>query len=350
MPGSRGMGFNPEINPNPPSPTHRFDTLIADEAELTRFIEWLPPLKETEAYRLMMMVRSTPELKIRGGGDKLETGLVHGYDRALVSFNGRPVEFWRFRYYLIAKRMAVGAVHADWYIVKYDPSDINRITSVFKVPPSNIAIYTTINPLSFIKASIATAKEIMDSLANIALTSEPLKRVFKRPDERYKDLAMRYMYKRYYVVDVDDPDLSGQIYKLVAETLGYKPAKIITRRGVHVLVNIEKAKKDGSAKKLFGVANQRMHRLLSEYKKRVAKGESAERIAAELMDYVWGSNDPLFERLKIAGKIYVDHRGVSLVEVKDTPLEPLPGTYYKGIIVRFDMSDEKHYYDTYLSR
>lgn len=344
MPGSRGMGFNPEINPNPPSPTHRFDTLIADEAELTRFIEWLPPLKETEAYRLMMMVRSTPELKIRGGGDKLEIRLVHGYDKALVSFNGRPIEFWRFRYYLIVKRMAVGAVHADWYIVKYDPSDINRITSVFKVPPSNIAIYTTINPLSFIKASIATAKEIMDSLANIALTSEPLKRVYRRPDERYKDLAMRYMYKRYYVVDVDDPDLSGQIYKLVAETLGYKPAKIITRRGVHVFVNIERAKKDKTVRRLFGVKNKRIERLVSEYKNRVRKGENAEKIEKELMDYIWNSNEPLFNRLKVAEEVYTDYKGAKLVEVKDYPLEPLPGTYYKGVIVRFDPGDEKDSY------
>ena len=316
-------------------------SLVVDERELLRFVKWLPPISPGEAYEVVLMVRSTglrDEYGFKGSDHKLDSRLVHGYlSERLPDAPGIPLpgaEHWRLRLYEDVKKLAVAAVGAEWYYVKYRPG--TRVPeAVYKIPHQLMGLYVAINPASVMRAALSTVKDVLESVWTMAESgSRNMAELFRRPDTRYHANAMKHSVTRFHTIDIDDPGLAARVLKLVREELGFRPATIRTRRGIHILVNLPALEERGVISRWVGTMSRDAKTLLTEYKKQPAEGRETLRRALE--DYVWGSSDPLFHRLSVASEIYKNERGGSLVEVKKKPLEPVPGTLYKGVVARFE--------------
>ena len=316
-------------------------SLIKDEKMLLDFISWLPPIREDEAYLIVMMIRSTGLRDIygfKGSDHKLASKLIHGYLSEVVTkvpfLPLRNVEHWRLRLYEEITRFAVSAVQSRWYYVKYK-AGTREVDEVFLVPPQLIAIYISINPTRILRASLSTVKDVEEAVWTIAEGRATVKSVFARPDERYHANAMKHTRTRFHVIDVDDKELAERVLEVVTEALGFTPPRIVTRRGMHILLNLEELEEHGIIDKWVGRADKRMINLSKKYENLVRHGKDAKELRAMLEEYVWYSDDPLFHRFQVASKLYVSEKGAGLIEIKKKPLEPVPGTLYKGVVVKF---------------
>jgi hypothetical protein len=318
--------------------------LIVDENELIRFIEWLPELNISQAYEVLLMVRSTglrEKYGFKGTDHKLDSKLVHGYlsetipVSSPIPFKGK--EYWRLRLYEDIIKLGVEAVEGEWFYVRYKPGT-KEIDSIYTIPWQLMGLFVSINPTDYMKASLSTVKDVMESVWGIARGAE-FRDMYRRPDTRYHANAMKHTITRFHSVDVDDRNLGRKVLDMVSSIFGYKPAVIQTKRGIHVLVNIEYLAEIQLHRKYFGEMKREYRVLLGRFKdlSRVrGKEEEVERIRSSLESYVWDSDDPLFHRLIVASVIYLNERGGSLIEVKKKPIEPVPGTIYKEITVRFE--------------
>ena len=318
------------------------NSLVVDEKELTRFIEWLTPLREDEAYEVILLIRSTglrDKYGFKGTDHKLDSKVIHGYLNEIINnpppvFN-KPIEHWRLRLYEDVLKLGAEAVNVPWYYIRYVPGT-RIVDSVYTVPPELMGVFISINPSNIMKASLSTVKDVVDSAWTIASTSK-IKEAFRRPDTRYHANIMRHSKTRFHTIDVDDKELGKRLLELFASKFGFKPATIKTVRGIHILINIELLTSKGVNYAYFGKAmdyRRMIEPLLSRYD--VASEKEKEEMRSKLERYVWESNDPLFQRITVASKIYRNERGGPLVEIKKKPIEPVPGTRYKGeVIVTF---------------
>jgi hypothetical protein len=318
-------------------------SLIADRKLLIEFIEWLPPLRITEAYEVLLMVRSTglrDKYGFKGSDHKLDSRVVHGYlseiipSNISVPFAGR--EYWRLRLYEDIVKLTVEATNAEWFYVHHKPGS-RDIEYIYRIPWQLMGVMISINPANIMKASLSTVKDVIEAMWGIA-GGAGLRDKYRRPDTRYHANCMKHTITRFHTVDIDNEYLSKRFLELVSSTFGYRPAIIKTRRGIHILINIEFLSERRLHRLYFGEMKREYKVLLGRYKelsKIKGKEEEVEKLRSELEKYVWDSNDPLFHRLNVASAIYTNERGGSLVEVKKKPIEPVPGTVYKEITVGF---------------
>lgn len=316
------------------------NNLVVDKKELVNFLEWLKSLREDEAYEVILLIRSTglrDKYGFKGTDHKLDSKVIHGYLNEIIKnppvFN-KPVEHWRLRLYEDILKLGAEAVNVPWYYMKYVPGT-RIVDSVYTVPPELIGVFISINPSNAMKASLSTVKEVIDASYTIASTGR-IKEAFRRPDMRYHANIMRHTKTRFHTIDVDDEKLGRRFIDLFTDIFGFKPAIIRTVRGYHILVDIELLSYKGILSTYFGkvVDYKRIEPLLSKYD--LFKGKEKEEVQSKLDNYVWNSTDPLFHRVTVASKIYRNERGGSIVEIKKKPLEPVPGTRYKGLVtVRF---------------
>lgn len=322
-------------------------SLLVDEGEFRKFLMWLPPLQEDEAYEIILMIRSTGLRDVygfKGSDHKLASKLVHGYLSEKIprvpGLQFRNIEHWRLRLYEDVKKLAVEAVQADWFYIKYK-AGTREVEEVYKIPYQLMALYISINPSKVMRASLSTVKDVLESTWTMAESRNTiLKEIYRRPDERYHANAMKHTRTRFHTIDVDEKELGDRILKLVSETFGHTPPTIMTKRGLHILVNLEKLTEEKLIHKWVGKQDKNILPVIERYKKLSKAGtrqREVEVLREKLEDYIWNSNDPLFHRMKVASILYVNERGGSIVEVKKKPIEPIPGTYYKGIIARIHL-------------
>ena len=327
-------------------------SLIIDKNELWKFISWLPPLEGDQAYEVVLMIRSTglrDKYGFKGSDHKLMSKVVHGYlsskIRGLAGVPMDEIELWRYRLYEDIERMGILGKQGRWSYIKYKSGSNKEIETVYDVPHELLGLLISINPSSIMKASLSTIRDIEEAVWSMA-SGEGKQRIrdfFRRPDERYHANIMKHMMTRIHTIDIDDMELSKKVLGVVRRSLGFTPPVIRTRRGIHILVNMDDLKRRKLIEFWIGGQDKRIPKLVNKYKYHVKgndKKETLEKIREELEAYVWNSEDPLFHRLVVASVLYKNNRGGSLVEVKKKPLEPIPGTLYKGIVVKFYRENE----------
>lgn len=322
--------------------------LVVDEAELDRFLDWLPAIEPHQAYLLQLMIRSRglkEEYGFKGTDHVLAFKAVHGY------LDARPPDgqvYWRVRLKHEILRLGLLGAQGMWEYANYKPGSRDLIRHLIIVPWQLIAVYININPSDTLRAAQLTAKEVVDALAGMA-RSDGLKSFtafFRRPDLRYYANLARSTKTRFHVVDVDDARLAVRVLELVEETLGYKPPVIFTHRGLHVIIDLERLRREGLENRYTGDPHLDMEvngvtvaEALREYRARRGQ-RGAERYARVIEEYVSARDVPLFHRIKAMEELYRGEGGVPLVELKKQALEPVPGTLYKGrVVVRFDPGD-----------
>jgi len=319
------------------TPSEKIESLLVDEKEFIKFLEWLPPLREDEAYEIVLMIRSTglrDMYGFKGSDHKLQSKVVHGYLSERIPYvEGLPfrnIEHWRLRLYEDVKRLAIEAVKTDWFYIRYKEGT-REVNEVLKVPPQLTALYISINPSNILKATLSTVKDILEATWTIAGSNKPIiKEIFRRPDERYHANIMKHTKTRFHTVDIDDQELSNKILQIITETLEYKPPTITTKRGKHILINLEELTKNNTINKWIGKQNKEIPPIIENYKK-----HHNEKDKEKLEEYIWNSNDPLYHRITTASIIYTDQKGAPIIEIKKKPLEPIPGTLYKGTTIKF---------------
>ena len=268
---------------------------VADEGELRRFTEWLREPEPTEGYLLQLMIRSKglkERYGFKGSDHALKFEWVPGY---------KPL--WREELVLKVKRLAVLAERSDelFVYVRHRPGT-TEVEEVVRVPPPLVALFIHVNPSRWIKAAEATAKEIVESLT-AALGTEEYWRVVRRPDRRFHANLARYQRRLFYQVDLDDRSLQGEVEAIILEALGFLPARILTPRGIHYLIPVG------------DFTPEQAMRWYGNRKKGIVGAQ---------------------ERLARLGEEHTGEKGEPLLEVKKHPLEPVPGTLYKGeYVVRF---------------
>lgn len=322
------------------------ESLLVDRNELWEFLSWLPSIDEKYAYELILMIRSTglrEKYGFKGSDHKLMSKVVHGYLNAKVSgVENVPgeVELWRLRIYEEVERLALLGKSGVWHYVKYKAGSNTIVENVYTIPWELIALLISINPSSVMRAALSTVRDIEEAVWSMAEGRgvELIKGLFRRPDERYHANIMRHTVTRFHTIDIDDASLAGRVLELVSNEFGFKPATIKTRRGFHILVNLVELKERQLINKWVGRKSEKIARIHGEYKKTANIKPDSQRVhklREELEEYVWSSCDPLFHRFNIASTLYKNERGGPLIEIKKKPIEPVPGTLYKGITVKF---------------
>lgn len=191
--------------------------IIVDEMELDEFIDFLPELKDGEAYYISLMARSKYlkgtqyESLIKGDRSKLKRAIAT--DKKRIKQKIRQME------------SAMGT---------YDDDKGNVI------PQESLALYITVNPRNLKMASKNLGKSILDALAEgkyLNPHTESLKAIQTSKSER------RYLE---YDFDVDKRiisaiDLKNEIVEATGLTSDYFVI-VETRGGYHVLINTSKMK------------------------------------------------------------------------------------------------------------
>ena len=104
---------------------------------------------------------------------------------------------------------------------------------------------------------------------------------------------MRRTKHLFHMIDIDDKSLIGEVESKVLDMLGYMPARIITKRGEHILVKVSDFTKE-QAKKWFN----EMPKFINELNKSLDSPEP-------------------------------------VVEYKKNFQEPVPGTMYRDYVPKF---------------
>lgn len=112
--------------------------IIMDEERLLEFIDWLPELKESECYLLLLFARKKycPELELRCGHQNMKR----------VTCNKKE---------LIYRKIKQMEIPFGGYM------DLDK-----SMPQQSLALYITPNPRCMVKASVALLKKLADTITN----------------------------------------------------------------------------------------------------------------------------------------------------------------------------------------
>ena len=305
--------------------------MIADLDEVIKFIKWLKPISEHEAYLLQLMIRSSAmkkELGFKGSDHVLMFKTAHGYLTQRDPRHGW--ELWRTRLLYNIRRMAKLMEDGLWEYVRHIPGT-RVVEDIYDVPKQILALYIQINPSNVVKAATATVREVVEALGTMATSSEPFWKLFRRPDTRYYANLARYARRVFHTVDVDTKELVKELEGVFKDTLGLVPDMIVTAKGAHFLVDLEYLEKSKLMMKWAGPRPKELTKLLTEWKQTRSK-EAKQKV----IEYAMSATDaPLYHRLLALQEVLKDKKGASLVEVKKQGLEPVPGVAYKGVVPRF---------------
>mgnify|MGYP000654457298 CR=1 FL=1 len=231
---------------------HKPVGIMVDPEEALKFIEFLPDIEWSQAYVVLLLIRSR-ELKekygFKGSDHSLSIHIVPGY-----------YDDPKFKLYLVLRRYAVIAKHSsDYYIYERHTSEG---VEYYPVPQPLVGLMVSPNPSDWVRASIDTVNEFIGSLREAMMNPERAGDIVRRIDVRLGANAMRRVKHLYHQIDIDDKSLVPEVEAKVQEILGYMPARIITKRGEHILVKVSDLSKE-QAKRWFN----EIPKLLIEYKK-----------------------------------------------------------------------------------
>ena len=320
---------------------------MADLEELRKFVEWIPRISPAEAYLLYLMIRTRStkeELGLRISDCVLERKAVYGYHHHFDPVHGW--EYWRTRLYYHVLRFGVLASHGPWEYARRRPGTA-EIESVVRIPPQVMAIYVQLNPSKVMQAVADAVRDAVSGLASLASTSEPngelMRSMFRRPDLSYYSSLARRRTTIFHTVDADSKEVVSILENEFLEAIGRVPGRVVTRRGKHFLVDIRYLTANNLIRKWAGPPPPRVVNALKEYESKHAVCQERPNLCAGVREVLENalrdSNVPLMWKVRVLGTLYRDERGVPLAELKKQALEPVPGTLYKGVVVRFQFPE-----------
>jgi len=257
--------------------------IMVDPEEAIRFIEFLPDIGWSQAYVVLLLIRSKglrEKYGFKGTDHCLSIHIVPGY-----------YDDPKFKLYLVLRRYSVVAYYSrEYYLYERHVGDS---IEYYHVPQPLVALMVSPNPSDWVRASIDTVNEFISSLREAMLNPERAGEIVRRIDVRLGANAMRRTRHLFHMIDIDDRSLIPEIESKVTEIIGYMPARVITKRGEHILVKVSDFTRE-QARRWFN----EIPRLIDEVNKTT------------------GDKEPV-------------------VEYKKNFQEPVPGTYYRDYIPRF---------------
>jgi len=230
---------------------------LKDPKETVRFLEWLPDPEWYEAYVALMLIRATgmkEKFGFKGSDHSLQLTIVPGY-------YDEP----KLKLYLVLRRLALLASESDTlFLYERHSNKVERI----RVPSELVAVMLSPNLANWLKASTKTVEEFVESLKDSVFNPERADEIVRRIDVRLPSNAMRYAKTRFHQIDVDDSSLVKEIEDFLLDVLGYLPARITTRRGVHYIVDVSSFDKK-RAKRWFKEFPRLLERINQDEKPRV---------------------------------------------------------------------------------
>ena len=227
------------------------------------FVEFLPELEWHQAYVVLLLIRSKglkEKYGFKGSDHSLSIHVVPGY-----------YDDPRFKLYLVLRRYAVLMEYSSEYYV-YERHTGDGV-ELYRIPSSLVALMVSPNPADWVRASVDTATEFINSLRDAMNNPAEAGRIVRRMDVRLGANAMGRTKRLFHMIDVDDMDVAREVEDKVVELLGYLPARIRTKRGEHILVKVADFSRD-TAKRWFTVMpkfikeiNQGREEPVVEYKK-----------------------------------------------------------------------------------
>ena len=304
--------------------------LLVDEAELRKFIEWLPDIEWNEAYVVMILIRSKllkKEFGFKGTDHTLKLEIVPGY---LVR--------WRERLLRKIKQFAVLGYYSEelYEYIRYKPGT-REPEEILNIPNKLIGIMVSVNSADWVKASVKAVEEFNMSLWEAMRNPEKADRLVRRIDLRIPALCMKYAKHRFWQIDVDTKNTEAiwELEILLRKTIGYVPARIETPHGYHYLVPIyrlEEARAGAFAmifkNEVYGVkAVRSLEKLINKTEDEELRSILRKAVETRYSPfYVW--------KCEWANKLAMDIDKIA--ETKNDFQEPAPGTIYQGkYIVRF---------------
>lgn len=256
---------------------------MADPDETIKFIEFLPSIGWNQAYVVLLLIRSKglrEKYGFKGSDHSLSIHVVPGY-----------YDDPKFKLYLVLRRYSVIAYYSREYYI-YE-RHVNDGVEYYHVPQPLVALMVTPNPSDWVRASVDTVTEFVNSLREAMMNPDRADEIVRRIDVRLGANAMRRTKHLFHMIDIDDKSLIGEVESKVLDMLGYMPARIITKRGEHILVKVSDFTKE-QAKKWFN----EMPKFINELNKSL------------------GSPEPV-------------------IEYKKNFQEPVPGTMYRDYVPKF---------------
>jgi len=281
----RPLMFRPTENPI--DELYKFATPIGkmkEPKEAIKFIEWMPALTKPEhAYYAMLLVRAKERREkfgYKGKEKALAKVIVPGYLR-------NP----KLRLFLELRKLALLAEYSyELFVYERHEPGTNTVSEIWRYPPDIVGVLVNVNIHNWVRASIKAITEFIEGTWEVYSSGDYTR--MTRLDDRVKSLAPTTSakgVKSYFTIDIDDRKVADEVLERVKEYTGFVPARIITPRGMHILVS--------------------WHDIPRERREEF--------------------------RLNLLRKLPTEYG--NLVEWKKIPQEPLPGTEYKkpGFIVRF---------------
>jgi len=276
------------------------NSLLVDENELKRFIEWLPDIGWDEAYLVMILIRSKMLKKIfgfKGTDHTLQRTIVPGYYR----------EYTKLMLEKTIKRYALlGYYSRELFMYFRHKPGTDEVEEAIEVPRELIGIMILINPVDWINASLLTVNDVVRAFYSAWRKPKESEKLIRRIDTRYLRNCHSREKRMFHQIDVDtkEKEVISVLEDKFIEYLGFIPAHIETPHGYHYLVPV--------------------HKFTSDISKRWFKPkEKKKRKQTSITFQEW------LEK-------YDKELGGKILEYKKQTLEPVPGTLYQGdFVVRF---------------
>ncbi len=261
--------------------------IMVQPKETIKFIRFLPEISWNQAYVVLLLIRSKglkEKYGFKGSDHSLSLHVVPGY-----------YDDPKFKLYLVLRRYSVIAEYSREYYV-YERHTSEGV-EYYRIPQPLVALMVSPNPSDWVKASVDTVNEFVNSLRDALINPERAGELVRRIDVRLGANSMRRAKHIFHMIDIDDRSLIPEVEGKVQEIVGYMPARIITKRGEHILVRVSEFTKN-QAKKWF----------------------------SEIPKYVDELNKSL-------------NTEEPMVEYKKNFQEPVPGTKYRDYIPKFKPSE-----------
>ena len=242
---------------------HKPIGIMVNPEETIKFIEFLPEISWNQAYVVLLLIRSKglkEKYGFKGSDHSLSIHVVPGY-----------YDDVKFKLYLVLRRYSVIAQYSQEYYIyeRYTEDGVEY----YKVPQPLVALMLSPNPSDWVRASIDTLTEFMNSVRDALYNPERASEVIRRIDVRLGANAMRRCKHVFHMIDIDDKSLVPEVESKVQDILGYLPARIITKRGEHLLIKVSEFDRDTARRwfseipKLIDELNKSSSELVVEYKK-----------------------------------------------------------------------------------
>ena len=257
--------------------------IMVEPEETIKFIEYLPDIEWYQGYVVLLLIRSKglkEKYGFKGSDHALSIHVVPGY-----------YDDPKFKLYLVLRRYSVIAQHSHEYYIYERHTDEG--IEYYRIPQPLVALMVSPNPTNWVRASVDTVNEFVNSLRESMHNPQLASDIVRRIDVRLGANSMRRTKHVFHMIDIDDRSLINIVEKEVQEILGYMPARIITKRGEHILVKV------------------------SEFTKNQARR--------------WFSEIPLL--IDTINKVYGFEEPV--IEYKKNFQEPVPGTKYRDYVPKF---------------